>query len=72
MAINRVAVEKTPEIRGNFIALGCPTNDVLDFGGRLLSLRRDRFLKRESFSTATRFCANYLGHASYRRPSILP
>jgi hypothetical protein len=33
-------------------------NDVLDFGGHFLSLRRDRFFKRGGFSTATGFFAN--------------
>jgi hypothetical protein len=28
------------------MALGCAINDVLDFGGHFLSLRRDRFFKR--------------------------
>jgi hypothetical protein len=29
--------------------LNCPTNDVLDFGGYFLSLRRDRFFKEGVF-----------------------
>jgi hypothetical protein len=42
-----------PEVRGNCIALGCPINHVLDFGGHFLSLGWDSFFKRGSFSTAT-------------------
>ncbi len=34
-------------------ALGCPINDVLDFGGHFLSRGWDSFFKRRSFSTAT-------------------
>jgi hypothetical protein len=55
LVITPVAVEKlhTLEVRRNFIALGCPINDVLDFGGHFLSLDRDSFFKRGGFSTAT-------------------
>jgi hypothetical protein len=49
-----VTIEKhTLEVRGNVIALACPTNDVLDFGGHFLSLGWDSFFKTGGFSTPT-------------------
>src|SRR6266478_1887442 len=36
------------------MALGCPINDVLDFGGHFLSLDRDSFFKRGVFQQPTR------------------
>jgi hypothetical protein len=50
-----VAVEKLTlyKFAENLIALGCPVNDVLDFGEHFLSLDRDSFFKRGGFSTAT-------------------
>src|ERR1700704_5689969 len=47
------------EVRRNFIALGCPINDVLDFGGPFLPLGWDSFFKRGSFSTGTSDCNSY-------------
>jgi hypothetical protein len=56
------------EVRRNFIAPGCPINDVLDFGGHFLSLGWSGFFKRGSFSTATRFINSYPGR---RNPTPL-
>jgi hypothetical protein len=47
---------QTLKVRRNFIALGCPISDVLDFGGHFLSLVRGSFFKRGGFSTATAVC----------------
>ena len=53
MAASGCRKTHTLEVRKNFIALGCPINDVLDFGGHFLSFRRDSFFKRGGFSTAS-------------------
>jgi hypothetical protein len=61
--ITPVAVEKTHALEGhrNFIALGCPINDVLDFGGHFLSLGWTSFFKKGGFSTATPVYASHFG-----------
>jgi hypothetical protein len=48
-----VAAIDTLEVRRNFIALGCPIKDVLDFGGHFLPLGWCSFFKRGVFPTAT-------------------
>jgi hypothetical protein len=55
------------EVRRNFIAPGCPINDVLDFGGHFLSLGWSGFFKRGSFSTATPY---YTQNPHNRIPSV--
>jgi hypothetical protein len=57
-----VGVEKlpSPEIRKNKIALGCPTNDVLDFLDILYPPNFARLGGNWSFSTATPVSNSYV------------
>jgi hypothetical protein len=50
------------EVRRDFIALGCPINDVLDFGRHFLPLGWGSFFKRGGFSTATPVLDSYLSN----------
>src|ERR1700704_3041044 len=50
----------TLEVRRNFIALGCPINDVLDFGGPFLPLGWGSFFQKRGFFNISHPCYRQL------------